>query len=103
MSDVKNCLSLCCSSVCFHFDSERLQRKWLLPGKKTNGGKSCTGTPNLGSVIIGQVIVPYFGHYFCFTILRVHSIGVIKISWVWGQVFSGEILQQSRRPKMMFN
>ena len=34
MCIVKNHLSLCCSSVCFYFDLERLQRKWFLPGKK---------------------------------------------------------------------
>ncbi len=46
MCIVKNCLSLCCLSVCFYFASERLQRRWFPPGKTTNGGKSCTGPPN---------------------------------------------------------
>jgi hypothetical protein len=38
MCIVKNCLSLYCSSVCFYFDSERLQRKWFPPGKKQMAG-----------------------------------------------------------------
>jgi hypothetical protein len=45
MCIAENCLSLCCLSVCFYFDLERLQRKWFPPGKKLNGGKSCTGPP----------------------------------------------------------
>jgi hypothetical protein len=51
----------------------------------------------------GQVIVPYLGRYLFVTLFRVHSIGVIIISWVWVQVFSWEILRQSRRPKVMLN
>jgi hypothetical protein len=51
----------------------------------------------------GQVFVPYFGRYLSVTIVRVDSIGVVKLSRVWGQVFTREILWQSRWPKMLFN
>ncbi len=50
-----------------------------------------------------QVIVPHFRHYLSVTIVRVNSIGVVKVSRVWGQVFTREILQQSHRPKMFFD
>ncbi len=52
MCIVKNHLSLWDLFVCFYFVSERLQRKWFLPGKKTNGGNSCTGPPSGGLVCI---------------------------------------------------
>jgi hypothetical protein len=48
MCVVENCLSLCCSSVCFYFESERFRRKWFLPGKKRNGKNSCTRPPSGG-------------------------------------------------------
>ncbi len=55
-------VSLCCSSVSFYFDSERLLRKWSPPGKKTNDGKSCTAPPKVTLREVTNISDYHFSH-----------------------------------------
>ncbi len=97
MCVVKNCLSLCCSSVYFYFNLQRLWRKWFPPGKK-----QMTGTLVMDPLVLGGMAL-FLSPIMVGMLVGGHkspmSLYCSSLSWSWwvGSTANGKLRRYSAR------